>query len=957
MKNGAKTLLYCSLLLILICVLHVNGAHANVHNYSLTTNFAIPSDIRFAVIGDFGNEEPGVADVADLVDSWNTDFIITAGDNRYGARNYDQTVGQFYCSYLRNAGSGAYCQGGSSRTNDFYPSLGNHDYSDFGGLNEYLSYFTLPGNERYYDFIRGPVHFFVLDSQASLESALEESKQMSWLESGLAGSTAPWQVVYFHHSPYSSGPHGSNTLMRWPFAAWGAEAVISGHDHIYERIDANGIVYFVNGLGGASAYSVESPIGGSQVHYSDEYGAMIVDADNDGMIFQFINTAGEVIDTHTIYEPSLPGILDVWVESSFDDVEQSLTDGTMYINSTDIELGNDPGTLGDQAEGLRFQNVLVPQGARITQAYMEFVVDEISSGPAKVEIRAQDINDAPAFSTEIFDVTDRELTAASAVWDIPAWEAVDDIHQSPDLSSIVQEVTGRTDWRSNNSMAFIITGEGTRTAESWDGETASAARLHIEFSTSEPPNVPPSASFVVSTSNLTASFKDTSVDKDGTIVKWSWSFGDRTVSSTQNPIHTYAEDGTYLVRLTVTDNDGGSSTARQLVTVVDSIPTNIPPAASFMVSTSNLTASFRDTSVDKDGTIVKWSWSFGDGTASSMQNPVHTYAADGTYMVSLTATDNDGAFDTATRRVTVADSIPTNIPPAASFKVRTSELTAKFKDRSLDKDGTIVKWSWSFGDGTVSSTQNPIHTYAEDGTYLVRLTVTDNDGAFSTASRRVTVSVPPRAPSGLKATASSSRRIDLFWTDNADNEKGFTIEKSRNGIRWKQIASIKRNSETFSSKGLHPGTTYYYRVLTYNAAGTSVPSNIARAQTDPAATIYISDMDGVSVYEKKKRKHKKGKWKATVTITVRNSYGEPVSGAKVSGKWGGGVKGNKSCVTKANGQCSVTKRNIKLKYKNVKFTIKNIAHMSYGYDPGSNSTERIKIKRPHKKSSFPSRRK
>ena len=72
--------------------------------------------------------------------------------------------------------------------------------------------------------------------------------------SGWLHSTSAWQVVYFHLPPYSSGYQGSVDWMRWPFAAWGADVVLSGHDHLYERLEVDGIPYVINGLGGGPIY-------------------------------------------------------------------------------------------------------------------------------------------------------------------------------------------------------------------------------------------------------------------------------------------------------------------------------------------------------------------------------------------------------------------------------------------------------------------------------------------------------------------------------------------------------------------------------------------------------------------------------------------------------------------------------------------------------------------------------
>ena len=165
-------------------------------------------------------------------------------------------------------------------------------------------------------------------------------------------------------------------------------------------------------------------------------------------------------------------------------------------------------------------------------------------------------------------------------------------------------------------------------------------------------NAAPSASFTSSVSNLTASFTDHSTDSDGTIASRSWAFGDGGTSSSTNPSHTYASAGTYTVTLTVTDNDGASDSASASVTVT-STPTNTPPTANFTSSTNDLTASFTSTSSDPDGSIVSYAWSFGDGGTSTSQNPSHTYAAAGTYSVSLTVTDNGGATGSKSANVTV----------------------------------------------------------------------------------------------------------------------------------------------------------------------------------------------------------------------------------------------------------------------------------------------------------------
>lgn len=259
--------------------------------------------MRFAVIGDYGNGSQAEGDVAALVKSWEPELIITTGDNNYpvgAASTIDQNVGQFYHEFIFPY-LGGYGEG--SDINRFFPSLGNHDWYT-PGAQPYLDYFTLPGNERYYDFTWGPVHFFALDSDADEpDGNTSSSVQAQWLQSRLTGSTAAWDIVYFHHPPYSSGIRGDKIWMQWPLREWGADLVLSGHDHTYERIFRNGLVYVVNGLGGSTIYPFGIPVEGSQVRYNDDFGAMLVEASAQQLSFRFVNRANEIIDSYQLNAP------------------------------------------------------------------------------------------------------------------------------------------------------------------------------------------------------------------------------------------------------------------------------------------------------------------------------------------------------------------------------------------------------------------------------------------------------------------------------------------------------------------------------------------------------------------------------------------------------------------------------------------------------------------------------
>jgi hypothetical protein len=261
------------------------------------TETPLPQVVRFAVIGDYGEGSQAEADVATLVKSWDLDFILTTGDNNYpdgSSSTIDENIGQLYHEFIFPY-VGGYGEG--ANVNRFFPSLGNHDWHA-AGAQPYLDYFTLPGNERYYDFTWGPLHFFALDSDPKEPDGVgRSSDQAAWLQSQLATSTAPWKVVYMHHAPYSSARHGSIDWMQWPYAEWGASIVLAGHDHTYERLEVDGMLYVVDGLGGSSKYPFHDPLPGSLVRYNGDYGALQVEASETALSFQFINRSGEVIDT------------------------------------------------------------------------------------------------------------------------------------------------------------------------------------------------------------------------------------------------------------------------------------------------------------------------------------------------------------------------------------------------------------------------------------------------------------------------------------------------------------------------------------------------------------------------------------------------------------------------------------------------------------------------------------
>ncbi|MFT7561066.1 MAG: chitinase [Flavobacteriales bacterium] len=150
-----------------------------------------------------------------------------------------------------------------------------------------------------------------------------------------------------------------------------------------------------------------------------------------------------------------------------------------------------------------------------------------------------------------------------------------------------------------------------------------------------------------------------SSDSDGSIVSYSWSFGDGSSSAEQNPSHSYANTGSFSVTLTVVDNQGASHSDSASATISADGDININPVAEANGPYSaNLGSSIQFSgagSSDNDGVIVSYSWSFGDGNTSTQQSPSHSYANTGSYNVTLTVVDNQGASHSDSANATIGD--------------------------------------------------------------------------------------------------------------------------------------------------------------------------------------------------------------------------------------------------------------------------------------------------------------
>ena len=291
-RNFLIAFLVCSTLFISTSAQKLNSSTPR-SSRPAPLKLALPvkdGSVRFAVIGDTGSGSSKQRDVGDMMVQYRVlfpfEFVLMMGDNMYGGeapKDFEKKFSEPYKVLLDNKVK-------------FYATLGNHDLP----LQVNYVNFNMNGKE-YYRFKKGNVAFY------SLNSNYMDPKQVKWLESELAKDTSDWKICFFHHPPYSSAKkHGSDDQLREVvepiFIKYGVNVVLTGHDHVYERIKPQkGIYYFVSGAGGklrSGDVKDSSPL--TERSYDRDMHFMLFEVAGDQLYFQAISRTGDTVDSGLI---------------------------------------------------------------------------------------------------------------------------------------------------------------------------------------------------------------------------------------------------------------------------------------------------------------------------------------------------------------------------------------------------------------------------------------------------------------------------------------------------------------------------------------------------------------------------------------------------------------------------------------------------------------------------------
>lgn len=439
------------------------------------------------------------------------------------------------------------------------------------------------------------------------------------------------------------------------------------------------------------------------------------------------------------------------------------------------------------------------------------------------------------------------------------------------------------------SHTYIGTGLFTVTLTVTDdvGATASALTTATIAAGNQPPLAVHGGPYTGTAGSPVPFDGNASSDPDGSIVSYVWDFGDGSTANGVKVSHTYAAQGVYNVSLTVTDDSGAVDSANTTATIDAA---NLPPVANPSgpyQGTVNEPLAFDGTgSTDPDGSIISYNWDYGDGSAGNGAASSHTYSAEGTYNVTLSVTDDGGLVSAATTTATIGAVV--NLPPVANangpYSGTVGSPVTFDSTGSNDPDGTIVRYTWDFGDGSTATGGAPNHTYSLQGVYTVSLTVTDDNGAMDSSSTTATIGVGNQAPvANANGSYNGTVGIPVAFDSAGSADPDGTIVSYQWDFGDGTSAAEANPSHTYAVSGS------YNVILTVTDDNGAVDSGSTTASISPVVTgadVYLSELWAPESIHLKKAKRRVAELVAIggatsirqgATVTLDASYSSGIS--------------------------------------------------------------------------------
>ncbi|PVX23992.1 MAG: hypothetical protein CW691_08925 [Candidatus Bathyarchaeum sp.] len=360
--------------------------------------------------------------------------------------------------------------------------------------------------------------------------------------------------------------------------------------------------------------------------------------------------------------------------------------------------------------------------------------------------------------------------------DIAPYSGKDGDHYLGADESVKIKFTATCNTVGTNLDILVVSGGSEVSYANTQAQRVSVPMPRVTINVQELPNVAPTAAIIgpykdIEEGELLFFDGSGSTDSDGTIVSYDWSFGDGNTAASVTADHAYADDGVYIVTLAVTDDDGATDTTTHEIAVSNVAP--LADAGEDKKLAEGSTVSFVGSASDAGvADILTISWDFGDGNSDTTGtlNPTHVYADDGDYLGTLTVADDDGESATDTLMVTVTNVAP--VVDAGADQTLDEGDAVNFNGVASDPGTSdTLTVSWDFGDGTADTigTLSPTHVYYNEGTYIVTLTVTDDDGGIGTDTLAVTVlNVAPTATLSNNGPVEEGSPVTVSFIDQYD---------------------------------------------------------------------------------------------------------------------------------------------------------------------------------------------